>query len=958
MSFNPVTGNDDPDAPAAPGAQPQPGQEPVAPPQPVATKGYVKRTDGSVVHIDNPQAMQDEANQGSVLATDEDLKALDHQKNMDSPAAHIAAGAMGIADVLPLPTHTILKHIAPRVASEVEESQAAHPVISGLGTIAGVVADPLGMASEIGAAGGAVRTSVTKLLGEAAGEQAAKAAVEKGADAVIPSLASRVLNNGVSYAKAAAPRVVDNATQGALWGTQQLINEGDLGKTPEEVAGHVALVLGGSAVLGGVGSELAHTLFAHVLPAPVTALKALLGESGSAITGLKNAYKQAAAKLGVGTPEALNAIDAQAEHIATEAEAMKNVPQVMTNAEAGTEKPYRINLNDKRSLDQVGEHVADALTDLHAGSEAATDHLENDILPKAAEKNLGGGRRISQAVRDMAEEVMDTGRRVVGAKGTDEVPVSGLRAANDTSLASEVQKAYERYGAKVGPDDSLLVHNQALDQLKRELNDTYYRRVGEAHAGDVPLLSGRVPEAGGAKVGGLKQVIDGLDQKLADAELWGEAQAKLVGEKNAVYSELIGPREQFRKDLTNNKGKFSEASSQKVSNLVASGGKYAKSDILNNVTAYQEAVAKQHAFAEATAKAVVDPTEMLGNAGAKARAQMEEAKNAISMAGQAKDRFDAVQQQIASAAGKDGVGSKWNLYTLAALIAGHHMAVPLVMVRGAAAMTDAPYMLGMLTKLGRSMGKADSVLGNAAAAIIKGNGKVADLLPGFINPLAARWTAKEYREQAAKAGNLQGNPEAVTDHLQAQAGDLHTIAPAAFAALAAQRGTQIQMMAENLKGPTIAGVIPKDYTPSATELAKMQRNHAIIADPNVCVRMALAGTLTPACVQLWGKAHPKHLETFQVKVTSEIAGLAKGEKLSLKAANTLAVLGLGAPNATYTQPFLFRTQSIYAAQKAGLGGPGQKTGAGSRGGQPGKVTAAHDILLPGQAAAARSQQTR
>jgi hypothetical protein len=962
VSFNAVTGQDEPDAPAAPATppQPQPAAAPAAPAQPhLATKGWVKRTDGSLAHIDNAADMAAESNKGSVLASDDDLKAYDHQRNMDSPAAHIAAGLMGLADTLPLPVHGLLRGAAPQIAKDAEESAAAHPVLSGVGTVAGVLADPFGMASEIGKVGTAAGRTVTGVLAQGAAEQAAKAAAEHGAEAVIPSLASRVLNNSIAYAKSAAPRVVDNATQGALWSAQQLINEGDLGKTPEEIAGHVAVVLGGGAVLGGVGSELAHTLFAHVLPAPVVALKKLMGESGSAVTGLKNAYKTVAEKLGVGTAEGLNAIDAQAEHIATEAEAMKNAPQVMTNAEAGTKKAYRINLNDKKSLDQAAEHVSGALTDMHAGSEAVTEHLENELLPKATERNLKG-QGSNAAVQDMAEVIVEQGRRMIGSKATDDLPVSGLMAANDTSIASEVTKAYERYAAKVGPADTLLDQNKALEQLNRELKATYYKRVKNPnlHPGDAPLLSGQTLTPGGPKAGGLKQLIDAHDTVLASPALWGEDQARLIQQKNAVYGDLIGPRDQFRKDLTDNLGKFSSVKSQKMSTLIKQGGTYAKSDVLDNLSKYQESVEKQHAFAESVAKSVYDPADAVAGAGAKAREQMEEAKNAINMAGQTRGRYDAVQQQIKSAAGKDGIGSKWNLFTLSALIAGHHLAVPVAAVRMGAAALDAPYMLGMLTKLGRSMGKADTVLGGVAAAIIKGEHTLGSKLPGFINPLAARWTAKQYREQAAKAGNLQGDPESVLNHLESQAGDLQTIAPQAYAALAQQRGVQIQMLAENLKGPQIAGVIPKDYTPSATEIAKMQKTDAVIKDPQLAVRMALAGVLTPAIVQTWGKAHPQHLQTFQEKLTHELSGMEKGQKLSLKAANTLAVLGLGAPNATYSQPMLFRTQSIYAARAAGLGGPGQKTGPGSRGGQPGKITAASDILMPGQRAAARSQQVR
>jgi hypothetical protein len=111
-------------------------------------------------------------------------------------------------------------------------------------------------------------------------------------------------------------------------------------------------------------------------------------------------------------------------------------------------------------------------------------------------------------------------------------------------------------------------------------------------------------------------------------------------------------------------------------------------------------------------------------------------------------------------------------------------------------------------------------------------------------------------------------------------------------------------------------------------------------------------------VQTWGKVHPTHFQAFQTHVTNELAQLTKHDTLSLKAMNTMAAMGMGPPTGAYSQPALFRVQNIYASQRAALGGPGQHSGAGSRGGEPSKLKQADEMLLPGQRAANRSAQVR
>ena len=264
-------------------------------------------------------------------------------------------------------------------------------------------------------------------------------------------------------------------------------------------------------------------------------------------------------------------------------------------------------------------------------------------------------------------------------------------------------------------------------------------------------------------------------------------------------------------------------------------------------------------------------------------------------------------------------------------------------------MLPADFKAARLAQLARvAQGVEDHLDRVAKASAAGGTGK-------YAAPVASLLTVDEYRKLRDDVNNKVSNPQLALDHLHEKAGVVNEFAPDTYAQMGIQYGTQLQAMAQALQGPTLQGPYSPQYMPSATELQKASTAVAIVKDPRVAEAKIAKGTITPSEAKVYSMAHGPRAAALSAKVAGGLKQGMAQDRDTLKAMTGVAIMGLGAPRTSYSQPMLQRVQGFYSQRDAQQGGPGSRGGLGSRGGTGGAkaLTASQAISLPGQRVANR-----
>lgn len=490
---------------------------------------------GEVLSISTPEEIHAAQANKFVNATQEEADKAYRQEQLQGWKGTALAAGAGVADVVPF-ARNIVRRAAPALGQEVDESVEAHPVVHGIATLA-TIAATAGIGGETAAVGKAAEAGVEGVGALTAIERAVPAAVERAAIAskdpaairaalgnvegalakvsseaagqtgvakAVPSLAARVLGR--------VPEAAKNAQLGLAYSGIELTNEKDLGRTPEEVAGHVMGSLFWGAVGGAAGGEVVHGVLKAASPVVRSVGKAF-GSFGEKVEGIAGAIKAGGDPSAVvnkargGLQRGLDAIDQMAKPKAID-KAMEAVRVKVGDAGMGELDAMRIKAED--AVEAARADVMRLLGQKGTGKISA-DRLARALKSDERQDVIEALQRLHEAgkgLRDFHEQLFQAGASgVEDLAGKTKEQVEGLLEVQDAMKAGIAAEA-----GKTGLDD--VIRAGVVGEVAAHFGHALFGKAYIAAKVGKKLMEMAPAEFKAARLAQLARLSEGVDGHL------------------------------------------------------------------------------------------------------------------------------------------------------------------------------------------------------------------------------------------------------------------------------------------------------------------------------------------------------------------------------------------------------------------------------------------------------------
>jgi len=569
------------------------------------------------------------------------------------------------------------------------------------------------------------------------------------------------------------------------------------------------------------------------------------------------------------------------------------------------------------------------------GVSAAVPSLAARVLGRAPEAarnataGLGYGALSLTNEKDLGHSPEEVASHVMGTLFWSTVGgvVGGELMHGITKAASPVVEATGRAFGKAG---------EALDNLAAAL------KVGDG--------AGVVSKARSALQGGFdamdqmakQKVIDrGMEQvrkKVGDAGM-GELDAQRIAVEEAFSDARANVMRLVGIPVTERGETVRKISADKVAKALKSEN---RQDVIEALQKLHEAGKGLQDFHETLAKAGATGLEGLSGKVADQVNGLLEVQEAFKKGLITAEEKGGVMEALKAVAGGEIGGAVAEHF-------GHHVLGQLIPAYGvvkaarmAWKMAPAEWQAARLSQLARLGAGVDAHLERVASALHS------DGIGKYAAPAVASMSAADLRKLRDDVQQKLANPQLAMDHLQERAGVVNDFAPEAYGQMGLQYGAQLQALAGILQWPELPGPYSPQWTPSASETAKMSRAVAIVKDPRVFEASLAKGTATPAEAAVYKQAHGPRAAALTAKFAAGIKESAHKDGATLRAMTGMMVMGI-TPRASYSQPMLQSIQGLYAQRASQQGGPGSRGGTGGAK----ALTASQMISLPGQRVANR-----
>ncbi len=294
-----------------------------------------------------------------------------------------------------------------------------------------------------------------------------------------------------------------------------------------------------------------------------------------------------------------------------------------------------------------------------------------------------------------------------------------------------------------------------------------------------------------------------------------------------------------------------------------------------------------------------------------------------------------------------------DLATLATSAAGH-LGLGAA-VKGVSTMVEAGRLLLDPTEAGLKFGRLEMMVQDANALIDK-HIDAATSLASRGAAIGSRISAvanqvDTYQKRVADIQKL-AQPENLMAHAEALSAPFQ-FSPGLATSMSMNVGNQVNYLQGQIKSPTMPGMFPRPWTPSATEAQDYNLKHDAVVDPVTALGRGLVnGNLTPQTVMAVQATAPLTLQKFQAKALSKLTGMKQPHAIPYNRHGAFSLL-LGKDVFGNMSPTMIQgVQAVYALKATQQGGVGSRP----RPAQEGKITISQQMLTPTQRAAQRAEE--
>lgn len=698
-----------------------------------------------------------------------------------------SAAALGATSTIPFGLHIATKTgiTTPEHAKQIMER---NPKSTMAGEVAGIAGQLL-LAPELSAAG-----------------KIAKAG--QGVEAV----AGKVLGQGLA-------KVAGSATEGALYGLNNVINEQALGDP--NLTGEAALAqIGASAFWGGAAGGLLHGATTTIPPVINAAREAIDGSLstlglGSAVNAIKNVAKDKYASLssvvsGVAKEDILAAI----ENRGTSA-----IPLKADEVSRGLESQYRaINKAKQVAIDEIRPIESERLVQTHNPDVAKLEH--GKIF-----------NRLDETINE-------------------------IRSNPDVYPQRYASKLEQMKDALQAVDPEARPHQffSALDELKGKI--------------DKQIKYGKFPTPGDEDAQALiKGFRKELKESLENPDTFGNAGTRQAAFNEAV-SEHLGVEKEFqkafmRKSITRGGNAEYVMDPVKVENFL----KYSqtpkgemRADILSRYSNSSKQLLEQIGD---TYKALPD-RDFNGEA---VRGLIERNNGVLEQ-----QRQQGVMNSLARGAKEQGEGGL--LEGAAGAAAAHAAGIPHPVIASGVAIYQGLRYPGQtiqrLSRLEESLSKTAKTVMKGAKALVGPAEKTAKYLRGYAGAKAAILPTQQFQKIADGIRDMIANPETLVDKFAKNTEGLNDHAPMTSNALQQAGSRSIAFLAQKLPPQPQGGPLVPKLPPSNAEIATFTRYYNAVEEPLSILQDAARGTLTREGVEAVGTVYPALMQKMQGEIMAQL----------------------------------------------------------------------------------------